>query len=127
TNGLARRIASEYAAESIEPPRLWIFAFEQGAGRGRQGSAWASPAGSGIYATLASGRLERGLLDALPLLVAESLCSTVNRWLNGRCRLKLPNDLMVGGNKLGGVLIESVLRGGDPPAVIIGFGINHGP
>ncbi len=126
TNSLARRVISEYTAEGLAPPRLWIFAFEQRAGRGRQGRAWVSPPGLGIYATLSLGRVERGALESLPLLVAASLCSTINRWLQGRCRLKWPNDLVVGGLKLGGVLIESVLRGDEAPAVIIGFGVNHG-
>jgi BirA family biotin operon repressor/biotin-[acetyl-CoA-carboxylase] ligase len=79
-----------------------------------------------VYATLGLGQVERRALESLPLRVAESLCTTANRWLGGRCRLKWPNDLMVGGLKLGGVLIESVVRGGGPPAAIIGFGVNHG-
>jgi BirA family biotin operon repressor/biotin-[acetyl-CoA-carboxylase] ligase len=126
TNSLARRVVSEYAAEDLRPPRLWIFAFEQSAGRGRQGRAWSSPAGLGVYATLCLGQIDRGGLETLPLLVAESLCATVNQWLGGRCRLKWPNDLVIGGLKLGGILIESVMRGDRPAAAIVGFGVNHG-
>jgi len=126
TNSLARRVVSEFAAEDVAPPRLWIFAFAQHAGRGRHGRAWVSPPGLGVYATLSLGHVERRTLESLPLLVAESLCTTINRWVDGRCRLKWPNDLMVGGLKLGGVLIESVVRGGGHPAAIIGFGVNHG-
>lgn len=126
TNSLARRVVSEYAAEDLSPPRLWIFAFEQHSGRGRHGRSWVSPAGLGVYATLSLGRVERHVLEALPLRVAESLCTTINRWLAGRCRLKWPNDLMVGGLKIGGVLIESVVRGAGTPAAIVGFGVNHG-
>jgi BirA family biotin operon repressor/biotin-[acetyl-CoA-carboxylase] ligase len=126
TNSLARRVVSEYAAEDLSPPRLWIFAFAQHAGRGRHGRSWVSPPGLGVYATLSLGQLERRTLESLPLRVAESLCTTINRWVGGRCRLKWPNDLMIGGLKLGGVLIESVVRGSGRPAAIVGFGVNHG-
>jgi BirA family biotin operon repressor/biotin-[acetyl-CoA-carboxylase] ligase len=105
---------------------MWLFAWEQHAGKGRQGRAWSSPPGLGVYATLSLGRVGWPQLAVLPLLVAASLCTTANRWIGGRCRLKWPNDLMVDGLKLGGVLIESVSRGVDAAAAIIGFGINHG-
>lgn len=126
TNSLARRVTAEYLAEELEPPRMWLFAWEQHAGKGRQGRAWLSPPGLGVYATLSLGRVQWPQLAVLPLLVAASLCTTANRWVGGRCRLKWPNDLTVDGLKLGGVLIESVSRGADAAAAIIGFGVNHG-
>lgn len=126
TNSLARRVVSEYATEDLEPPRLWIFGYAQGAGRGRQGRVWVSSPGLGIYATLCLGRISRDGLEALPLVVAESLCGTLNRWVGGRCQIKWPNDLVIGGRKIGGILIESVLRGERAPSAIVGFGINHG-
>ena len=126
TNGLTRRVVSEYTGAGLEPPRLWVFAWEQNAGRGRLGRTWVSPAGLGVYATLSLGSIALAKLDFLPLVVAASLCATVNLWLDGRCRLKWPNDLVVEGRKLGGILIESVSRGTASAAAIAGFGINHG-
>ena len=126
TNSLARRVIREYANDDLEPPRLWIFGYAQGAGRGRQGRAWVSSPGLGVYATLCLGRIGRDALEALPLIVAESLCGTLNRWVGGRCQIKWPNDLVIGGRKIGGILIESVLRGDRAASAIVGFGVNHG-
>lgn len=126
TNGLTRRVVSECTGAGLDPPRLWVFAWGQNAGKGRLGRTWVSPDGQGVYATVSLGSIGLDKLDFLPLVVAASLCTTVNTWLGGRCRLKWPNDLVVEGRKLGGILIESVSRGTESAAAIVGFGINHG-
>ena len=113
THLLARRIVEEYGRESLVPPEMEVVAWGQTGGVGREGRRWASPAGKGIYATLirhlASDRIRR-----LPLAISATACETLDRLLGGggRCRLKWPNDLLVGGRKLGGILIDVV----SPPA-----------
>ncbi len=47
-----------------------------------------------------------------------------NAYLGGRCRLKWPNDLLVEGRKLGGILIDVKSRAGEPPVAIISCGVN---
>ncbi len=145
THLLGRRIAGDYSQESATPPKADLLAWGQSAGQGRQGRSWSSPPG-GIYATLirslaadpgdATGTpaasAPANLLQTLPLLVATTLCETLNDDLAGRCRLKWPNDLLVDGRKLGGILIDATSRGnaaaGGPGALaVISFGINHGP
>ncbi|HEX5759426.1 MAG TPA: biotin--[acetyl-CoA-carboxylase] ligase [Thermoanaerobaculia bacterium] len=141
TNLLARRIVAEYEREeSLAPPAL-ILAFEQTGGIGRQGRSWASPPGKGVYATLGLQLRPAAALPTLPLLAGVGLCRALAPYLAAPCRLKWPNDVRVGGRKVGGVLAESRVRaaaesrlrlaeegGGGEATAIVGFGVNlaHG-
>ena len=64
-------------------------------------------------------------LQALPVLVAIALCECLNLHLGGRCRLKWPNDLLVDGSKLGGILIDATSHADGCGTAIISFGVNH--
>jgi biotin-(acetyl-CoA carboxylase) ligase len=55
-----------------------------------------------------------------------ALAEVLDRYLPTPCRLKWPNDLMVDGRKLGGILVAAALRPGVPASVLVGFGVNHG-
>lgn len=103
---------------------LWIVAKEQSAGRGRRGRAWTSPAGN-LHATLL-------LSDPAPPAVAPQLSFVAGLALHDavaaaapalapRLALKWPNDLLCGGRKVGGILIEGE---GDPVTVAVGIGVN---
>jgi BirA family biotin operon repressor/biotin-[acetyl-CoA-carboxylase] ligase len=103
---------------------LWIVATEQSAGRGRRGRAWISPAGN-LHATLL-------LSDPAPPAVAPQLSFVAGLALHdavaaaapvltSRLALKWPNDLLCGGRKVGGILIEGE---GDPVTVAVGIGVN---
>jgi BirA family biotin operon repressor/biotin-[acetyl-CoA-carboxylase] ligase len=125
TNTLARRIFDGAWNELGPGPEAVIVAFEQTAGRGRQGRTWVSRRGLGIYTTLllAIGETE---LQGLPLLVGVGLARALGRF-GCPARLKWPNDLQVGGRKIGGILIESISRDATRvAAAIVGFGVNHG-
>ena len=124
THLLARRIAREYGDENAEAPRADVLAWRQTAGRGRGGRRWSSPAGAGVYATVLRPLAAVGL-QTLPLQVAIALCEALNVHLDGRCRLKWPNDLLVEGRKLGGVLIDAASRGQGYVTAVISFGVNH--
>jgi BirA family biotin operon repressor/biotin-[acetyl-CoA-carboxylase] ligase len=133
TNQLARDIVAEYEREAQELHPLLILAHEQSGGRGRQGRIWRSAAGKGIYATRVLAVDDLELLQSLPLLVGVGLCRGLAPHLPAPCRLKWPNDLIVetaeGRRKIGGILIEALIRPGESAAgaaAIIGFGINHG-
>jgi BirA family biotin operon repressor/biotin-[acetyl-CoA-carboxylase] ligase len=132
TNLLAKAVAADYHRECQDVPEALFLAYEQTAGRGRLGRSWSSPAGKGVYATLAraldgDARIDRGAaLATLPLLVGVGLCRGLEPHLASPCRLKWPNDLMVDGRKIGGVLIESLVAPGACSVVMVGFGVNHG-
>lgn len=130
TNALGRRVAGEYFRDNGEPPRSLYVAWRQEDGRGRRGSAWASPAGHGVYASLLLPVSGETGLHTVPLLAAVGLCKAIQAHLppaEPSCRLKWPNDLLLGDRKLGGLLIEAVSGEGDERALVIGFGINHTP
>jgi BirA family biotin operon repressor/biotin-[acetyl-CoA-carboxylase] ligase len=65
-------------------------------------------------------------LTVLPLAAAVVIAEVLDRFLPVPCRLKWPNDVMVKGRKLAGILVEAAVRAGASPDVVIGFGVNHG-
>jgi BirA family biotin operon repressor/biotin-[acetyl-CoA-carboxylase] ligase len=110
---------------------LWISAARQTAGRGRRGNAWVSEPGN-FYASLL-------LTDAAPaahlpelcfvvaLAVRDAVCMAAPQ-LASHFRLKWPNDLLLDGAKLAGILIEAESAGGRT-SVAAGIGVNcaHSP
>lgn len=130
TNVLARSIIAEYEAEDQVLHPLLVLALEQTGGRGRFGRTWASPPGKGVYASMILPVASPELLQTLPLLVGVGLCKALSPFLPSPCRLKWPNDLLVeeggGRRKIGGVLIEALVRPGEGSRAVVGFGVNHG-
>ncbi len=129
TNALARRIAQEYESERQNLPSLLLLAWEQTAGRGRDGRSWSSPAGCGVYATRLGWFAGRERIPTLPLLAGAALCRAVAQALPpelaSTVRLKWPNDILVRGQKIAGILIETAIGAEDGAVVAIGFGVNH--
>ncbi len=123
THLLGRRVVEEYSQEGARPPATDFVAWSQTAGAGREGRSWSSPPG-GVYATMVRSLPREVALQTLPMLVAVALCEALDVDLAGRCRLKWPNDLMVGGRKLGGILIDAVSHG-EGGLAVISFGVNH--
>jgi BirA family transcriptional regulator, biotin operon repressor / biotin---[acetyl-CoA-carboxylase] ligase len=105
---------------------LWIVATRQTAGRGRRGNAWASPAGN-LYATLLLTDPARpDCAPELSFVTALALHDAILERapaLRPALALKWPNDLLCGGAKVAGILIEGE-RTGETLAVAIGIGVN---
>ncbi|UOO77119.1 bifunctional biotin--[acetyl-CoA-carboxylase] ligase/type III pantothenate kinase [Neisseria sp. Dent CA1/247] len=102
---------------------LLVVAHQQSKGRGRQGRAWHNRLGECLMFSF--GRVfeqRQHELGALALAVALA-CRNALFKLGVPAQIKWPNDLMVGCDKLGGILIETVRSGGKTVAVI-GIGIN---
>lgn len=97
---------------------LWLRAERQTSGKGRQGRAWDSPAGNLYLSTLVRVRPGEPSPATLALVAAVALEEAVSLF-GVHPMLKWPNDLLVGGAKLSGILLERV-----DDAVIIGFGVN---
>jgi BirA family biotin operon repressor/biotin-[acetyl-CoA-carboxylase] ligase len=98
---------------------------EQTAGRGRRGRRWHSPAGAGILFSLALP-LQRPVRELAGLsLVAGLAAARALRALGAsHVGLRWPNDLLVRGAKLGGILVETRAQGAGCLAVV-GIGLNH--
>jgi len=101
-----------------------VIADAQDAGRGREGRAWASPPGAGLYlSAVVRPPLPVALVPPMTLAIGVGLCDTA-RAFGADAYLKWPNDALVGGKKLAGVLVESHTHGARLESVIVGIGIN---
>jgi BirA family transcriptional regulator, biotin operon repressor / biotin---[acetyl-CoA-carboxylase] ligase len=101
-----------------------VIARSQRAGRGREGRAWASPRDAGLYLS-AVVRPSLALVDVPPMTLAIGigLCEAV-RAMGAPAVLKWPNDALVHGKKLAGVLVEAHSQGNRLDAIIVGIGVN---
>src|SRR5436305_12062541 len=106
TNLVARRIVNECIENELSLPKAIIIAGEQFAGRGRNARQWSSPAGKGIYATTLLP-LPAGKLPLVPLAIANIVASYFRDVFGLDARIKWPNDILVGGKKIAGILIEA--------------------
>jgi BirA family biotin operon repressor/biotin-[acetyl-CoA-carboxylase] ligase len=112
-------------ARAGERGPLWITAEAQTNGRGRSGRTWVSPPGN-LYATLLLSEPcapaqapQLAFVSGLALHDAVSQCTSA---LAQKLALKWPNDLLLGGAKLAGILIES--ESAPVVSVAIGIGVN---
>lgn len=118
TNDRARDLA-----EAGSDPFTVVIAEEQTAGRGRDGRRWESLPGSGLWISVVAPPLDVSARQILPLRAGLATCRAVESAAPGvRAGLKWPNDVMIGGFKVGGILCE-----GGPSAVVIGVGVNVRP
>lgn len=108
---------------------LWITAEHQTAGRGRSGRKWQSTYGNLFASLLVTLNCPLSLAQQLSLLAGVATIDALRLAMGGgtpsQLRLKWPNDVMIGNDKVGGILIESTgpLAGGAVVAVI-GIGLN---
>lgn len=132
--GVARHVLDRVDSTNAEAFRLaptlggpaWIMAREQQAGRGRRGRAWTDPPGN-FAATLVL-RPQGAAADAARLSFVAALA--VHDALRDLCgpalnlSLKWPNDVLLNGGKLSGILLESSGAGGQVAVLAIGIGVN---
>jgi BirA family biotin operon repressor/biotin-[acetyl-CoA-carboxylase] ligase len=105
--------------------RLWVTAGEQTAGRGRRGRDWSSPPGN-LYASLllaepASPAKAAQLSFVAAVALSDAVAVVAPRSAES-LGLKWPNDLLVGGAKAAGILIEAVH--GEHFSAVVGCGVN---
>lgn len=120
TNAEAVRIAGTLAGPE------WILALEQTAARGRRGRHWANPPGN-FAATLVMRPSEAPDRVALRSFVASLALFDALVAATGRAdgfALKWPNDVLLNGGKLAGILLESAGAGGRLGHFAIGIGVN---
>ncbi len=120
TNDVAMRKASDGVASGYV-----CLAEQQTAGRGRRGREWVSPFGANIYLSMVWNFFGgAAALEGLSLATGVSVASAIRSLGCDAVRLKWPNDLLIGNEKLGGILLEMT---GDPSGhcqVVLGLGIN---
>lgn len=106
-------------AGSLQSAAFW--AFRQTAGRGRLGRSWESPSGAGIYMSfVVPARTDIGLIT---VAAGVSMCLAL-RAEGFDARLKWPNDVLIGGKKVCGILSELILDDEGGRYVVVGAGLN---
>ena len=102
-----------------------LLAEYQTAGRGRRGRAWVAPPGGSICLSLSwAFRDVPQDLGALGLVIGVCALRALRESGLEDTRLKWPNDLVIEGKKLGGILIELRAESAGPACVVIGIGLN---
>lgn len=120
TNRLAVKLAAEGAAEGEI-----VLADSQSRGKGRLGRSWFSPPGANLYlSVILRPSLAPADAPQLTLTAAVALAETIKSCLGYAPAIKWPNDILVGGKKLAGVLTESSTDRERLHFVVIGIGVN---
>jgi len=120
TNRHARMLAQEGAAHGT-----LVVADEQTAGRGRRGRGWISPAGDGIFMTLiVRPNVHPSQVAKLSLLTALAVAEAISAETGLDARIKWPNDIVISGRKVCGLLLEMTADEQCVYDVVAGVGIN---
>ncbi len=124
TNAACRELSPRGAPEGTV-----VLAEEQTSGRGRSGRPWYSPAGLGIWTSvLVRPHRPADRAAALSIATAVAVAEAVRAVVGVDALVKWPNDVVVLGKKLGGVLVEAGQPAGMPlvEEAVVGIGLNTG-
>lgn len=121
TNRDAAKLAREGAVEG-----LTVVAEYQRGGRGRMARSWFSPPGVNLHASVVlRPAIEPGRAATLPLLAGVALAKAFESAADGvEARVKWPNDILIGGKKVCGILCEMHAENSLVRQIIMGFGVN---
>ncbi len=122
TNTLALILGREGAATGTV-----LVAETQSGGRGRLGKSWSSPPGSGLYCTvLLRPAIPLPQLSRLTMAAGLAAARAIDEVSGLVSTIKWPNDVLIQGRKVAGILAECDLAHGEGPLVALGIGINLG-
>lgn len=119
TNDVARRLADEGAAEGTT-----VLADAQLRGRGRRGRVWRSDPGQSLILSMVIRPTSMNAESVLSLRLGLAVARAIEAVAPLAVGLKWPNDLLVDGRKVGGMLCEGAVEGGRPAHVVAGTGVN---
>ena len=114
-------VAAEYA-KNKKNDGLVIFAEEQTAGRGRAGTKWHSPPADSILCSILL-TVTKCNAESLSLTLAVAVAEAVGKIADSQTKIKWPNDIILNGKKVAGIMVESKMQKGNT-AYILGIGIN---
>jgi BirA family biotin operon repressor/biotin-[acetyl-CoA-carboxylase] ligase len=121
THALAKRIIAEMDDESQNLGSTLIIADRQDRGEGRGDRSWESPAG-GLYMNWLRSGIRADTIAQLPMLAAVAAHDAVTRIGITDVRIKWPNDILIDGRKIAGILVFA--RHGESSWVTVGLGVN---
>lgn len=120
------RVCQEAMNDRVAPNKaIVISAEQQTAGRGRRGKAWVSPYARNMYLSV-GWQVQGGAaaLQGLSLAIGVAVVRALQDLGVTTAQLKWPNDVVVGRQKLGGILIELTGDMAGPCSVVVGMGLN---
>lgn len=119
------QIVAKQIAEEGAPEGTLVLAEQQNQGKGRLGRKWHSPYGKGIWMSIVlRPKVPIQLAPQLTLLTAVALCQSVRELTALDVGIKWPNDLLIAGHKISGILLESTAEDQMLKYVIAGIGID---
>ncbi len=114
-------------ARAGDAGNLWVTAKRQIQGRGRRGRTWISEEGNLYASFLVIDPAPKSKIGTLPLVAAVSVYNTMKPIFARTPQalaIKWPNDILVDGQKINGILLESELLPDGRMAIVVGCGIN---
>jgi BirA family biotin operon repressor/biotin-[acetyl-CoA-carboxylase] ligase len=122
TNNYAAKLSNEQLVSGYSV----IMAHNQTDGRGQRGSLWEAEPSKNLTCSVVYNQINIPVSNQfiISMAVALSIYDTLRWVVKNSVQLKWPNDIYVGANKLGGILIENNLVGNNINKVIIGVGLN---
>lgn len=118
-------IRAKELAEEGHPGGTLVVADRQEAGRGRRGRSWDSPSGTGIFMTLLlKPDMNPNHASMLTLVAAMAVARAISKCADTEALIKWPNDIVIGGKKICGILTEMSAQFDFINHIVIGIGIN---
>lgn len=121
THAMARRLITAMDEEQQSLAATVIVSDHQESGEGRGGRRWESPAG-GLYLSWMRSGIDSETIARLPMLAAAAALSAIKTVGIEDARIKWPNDILVAGRKLAGMVVFA--RHGESNWATVGLGIN---
>ncbi|MCD7708409.1 MAG: biotin--[acetyl-CoA-carboxylase] ligase [Clostridiales bacterium] len=112
-------------AEDGRPEGTLVVSNQQTAGRGRRGRGWESPAGDGIFMTLLiKPNINPNNASMITLVAALAVARAISEVTGEQAQIKWPNDIVINGKKICGILTEMSAQFDYISHIVIGIGIN---
>lgn len=123
TTGSTNDDAMELGRQGAEEGTT-VIAEEQTRGRGRLGRQWVSPPEKNVYlSVILRPPIPARLAPQLGIVAGVGLVEAIRNWVP-EAALKWPNDVLIAGRKVAGILVEMVAKGDDVDFAVVGIGVN---
>lgn len=120
TNTYAKRLGESQGGHGT-----LVVSDRQTSGKGRRGRVWESPSGTGVYMSiLLKPQIRPDQASMLTLVMAQSAVRTIREMTGLDAKIKWPNDIVLNGKKVCGMLTEMTMEMDQIQSVVIGVGIN---
>lgn len=120
-----QRVAADLVAAGAAH-RTAVVANRQTAGYGRKGDAWQDASGMSLLVTLILRPKEARYLPQLTMIAALAVLDAIAELTDARAVIKWPNDVLLNGRKVAGILGDATWRGSRVDAIRLGIGLNIG-